>query len=510
MKTKMRVLLMSLCAAFIMLAGSGVTVHAEGFSVEGPFGYAYDVQRDPYPEEAGGTIGCRRLSEPYLSPAERNETVTGNWTLTQLGAYADVVKTIDNSSNLYLVVRDVSDRYSDLPFSDVCIHELKDGDRHIAYGVIVVSDETDKVVFIGDSLGGGAGYLLSVDEVTTLDSIEITAAKIAPDYAVSTLKKVLELDVTDSYTFDSAEEGYAAVAPREVTVKNISDVETGELQILMEGLTANYFELSKTTIASLAPGASDTFTVVPKDGSTVGIYKASIGVKAAEGNTLNIKPETFDVYFTVTEAQTPEPTPTPEEPTPAPAEPTPTPEEPTPAPVEPTPTPEVPTPTPVPAEPTPTPEVTPAPTETPAPADNDSSDDDDDDEVVQETVVATPAPEVLYTVQKGDNLWMIARKNGCTLEELMVANADLLHFRSLIYPNWVLRIPQNNILTVAAAQSAPAVESTQLYKVQKGDSLWKIARNNKCSVDEIMNLNNIAADHADLIYPGWDLSLPTK
>lgn len=29
MKTKMKVLLMSLCAAFIMLAGSGATVHAE-------------------------------------------------------------------------------------------------------------------------------------------------------------------------------------------------------------------------------------------------------------------------------------------------------------------------------------------------------------------------------------------------------------------------------------------------------------------------------------------------
>ena len=141
-------------------------------------------------------------------------------------------------------------------------------------------------------------------------------------------------------------------------------------------------------------------------------------------------------------------------------------------------------------------------------SDNDSSDDNDDD-TVQETVAATPAPEVLYTVQKGDTLSKIARINGCSLRELMEANADLLQYKTLIYPNWVLKIPKNGTLPVAA-QNAPVSVTTKLYKVQKGDSLWKIARNNKCTVKEIINLNNITAEKADLIYPGWELSLPEK
>ncbi len=478
MKTKMKVLLMSLCAAFVMLAGSGVTVHAEEFSAGGPFEYAYDVQRTRFPEK-GGTITCSGLSNPYIYPMEVYEKTEGDWTLTEIGSYEKAVGMISNTSNLFTVVSDISNSYDDLNLLDVCIHELKDGDTHIAYGVIVVSDESDKVVFIGDSLGGGAGYLLSKNEIAPEETpVDVTGVKIAPDYAAETEKKIVELDVTDSYTFYNKEEGYTDPAGKEVTVTNISSNESGALEITLEGNNAECFELSKTAMDSIASGASDTFKVIPKEGLGIGTYTATITVKAAADNTLRIAPQSFTVSLTVIASQTPEPS----EPTPAPEEPTPAPAEPTPAPAE--------------------------PTATPAPVDNSSSDSDDDD-ATPAPVVATPAPEVLYTVQKGDCLWRIARLNGCSLTDLMVANADLLHFRSLIYPNWVLRIPGSNTVA-AAAQPTAAPATTQLYKVQKGDSLWKIARNHKCSVRDIMDLNNIAIDNADLIYPGWDLTLPEK
>ena len=89
----------------------------------------------------------------------------------------------------------------------------------------------------------------------------------------------------------------------------------------------------------------------------------------------------------------------------------------------------------------------------------------------------------------------------------MEANVELLQYRSLIYPNWVLKIPNNNALAV---QNTQAPGTTKLYKVQKGDSLWKIARNNKCTVKEIITLNPITVQKADLIYPGWELLLPEK
>ena len=512
MKTKMKVLLMSLCAVFIMLTGSGVTVHAEELS----FGNAYDVQRGSFPQ-TGAVIECWGRTYPYLSNFQQSTTSTGNWTLTELGSYGVVSKSIQQSTEL--IVMGVIAAYTDLQKNDVCIHELKDGETHVAYGVIVASDGNGKVVFVGDSLRGGAGYLLSTGEITDT-SISVTGTKIAPDYAATARKKVLSLtgisndffEVNEEHSygeFKISEEGYDALTA-ELTVQNVSKDATGELKVSLQGMDADYFELSKTSIASIAAGAEDTFTVKTKEGLTQGTYMAAIFVEDAAGSIQ----ERFDVYFTVTAVEKPSATPAPAEPsaTPAPAEPsaTPAPAEPsaTPAPAEPsaTPAPAEPSATPAPAEPSATPAPA-QPTATPAPANNDSSDDDDDDEAVQETVAATPAPEVLYTVQKGDTLIKIARLNGCSLRELMEANVELLQYRSLIYPNWVLKIPNNNALAV---QNTQAPGTTKLYKVQKGDSLWKIARNNKCTVKEIITLNPITVQKADLIYPGWELLLPEK
>lgn len=475
MKTKVKVLMMSLCAVLIMLTGSSVTVHAEGLS----FGYAYDVQRSSYPQ-SGGTIDCYYLQKPYLEGYQQYTTTAGDWTLTELGSYDSMDQRIQDSTDR--IVRGVAATYTDLQENDVCIHELKDGINHIAYGVIVASDEIDKVVFIGDGYNGEAGYLLSTGEITYNytydDKLSVTGAKIATDYAATAKKKVLWLKGNESDVFKvaedfsygefkEAEDGYEAMSA-EITVKNVSADATGDLTVSLQGMNADSFELSKTSIASITAGAEDTFTLKTKEGLTQGTYGAAILVKDAAGSIQG----RFDVYFTVTAVQTEQPTATP--------------------------VPEQPTATPAPEQPAATPE----------PSDDDSSDDNDDD-TAQETVAATPAPEVLYTVQKGDTLSKIARINGCSLRELMEANADLLQYKTLIYPNWVLKIPKNGTLPVAA-QNAPVSVTTKLYKVQKGDSLWKIARNNKCTVKEIINLNHITAEKADLIYPGWELSLPEK
>lgn len=357
MKTKMKTLLMSLCAALIMLAGSGVAVHAE----ESTFHYAYDVQRDPaFLDKTGDIMACSGLAKPIISDSTRGNSNQGDWKLIKIGFYGALDETIreDVQNNTDWVVSRVA-ADTGLDKNVVCIHELKDGDTHIAYGVIVASDESKElVVFIGNDAGNG--YLLSQTEIQER-SVQVKADKSASDYA------------------------------------------------------------------------ADGPVVTPGQGQ-------------------------------------PTATPAPEQPTATPA-----PEQ---------------------------------PAATPEPSDNDSSDDNDDD-TVQETVAATPAPEVLYTVQKGDTLSKIARINGCSLRELMEANADLLQYRTLIYPNWVLKIPKNGTLPVEV-QNAPVSVTTKLYKVQKGDSLWKIARNNKCTVKEIINLNNITAEKADLIYPGWELSLPEK
>ena len=169
--------------------------------------------------------------------------------------------------------------------------------------------------------------------------------------------------------------------------------------------------------------------------------------------------------------------------------------------------------TPAPATPTPVPA-----TPTPAPSNNDSNNDSDnssDSQVSLVTVTPAPTPEAItYTVQKGDSLWKIARRNGCSLQTLMEANRELLKNSDRIYPNQKLIIPTSDATPNVPLWQQPAAlpnsGAYRTYKVQKGDSLWKIAHENGCSLEELVILNNISADRVKLIYPGWELLIPAK
>ena len=171
------------------------------------------------------------------------------------------------------------------------------------------------------------------------------------------------------------------------------------------------------------------------------------------------------------------------------------------------------TPTPAPATPTPVPA-----TPTPALSNNNSNNDSDnssDSQVSQATATPAPTPEAItYTVQKGDSLWKIARRNGCSLQTLMEANKELLKNSDRIYPNQKLIIPTldatPNVPLWQQPAALPNSGAYRTYKVQKGDSLWKIAHENGCSLEELIILNNISADRVKLIYPGWELLIPEK
>lgn len=168
---------------------------------------------------------------------------------------------------------------------------------------------------------------------------------------------------------------------------------------------------------------------------------------------------------------------------------------------------------PAPATPTPAPA-----TPTPAPSNNNSNNDSDnssDSQVSQVTATPAPTPEAItYMVQKGDSLWKIARRNGCSLQTLMEANKELLKNSDRIYPNQKLIIPTSDATPNVPIWQQPAAlpnsGAYRTYKVQKGDSLWKIAHENGCSLEELIILNNISADRVKLIYPGWELLIPEK
>ena len=46
-----------------------------------------------------------------------------------------------------------------------------------------------------------------------------------------------------------------------------------------------------------------------------------------------------------------------------------------------------------------------------------------------------------YVIQRGDSLWKISRKYGCTVEELIAYNTDTIKNANLIIAGKKLRIP---------------------------------------------------------------------
>ena len=95
----------------------------------------------------------------------------------------------------------------------------------------------------------------------------------------------------------------------------------------------------------------------------------------------------------------------------------------------------------------------------------------------QKLLIAEPlADEDIYIVQKGDTLYSIATKLSTTVNELMELNN---------LTSTVLSIGDKLLIPKSTAASY------QIYKVQKGDSLWSISQKYNIPVNELIALNNL-------------------
>jgi len=138
-----------------------------------------------------------------------------------------------------------------------------------------------------------------------------------------------------------------------------------------------------------------------------------------------------------------------------------------------------------------------------------------------------------HTVKRGDTLWVISKKYGCTISELVAENN--ISRRSILKIGQILRIPEDKnekettpssavttaVPTMDGAPSIPAtmitetveveVEApktgTDTYTVQSGDSYWKIARKYGVTSSELMSLNNT---DSSIIRVGQKILVPRK
>lgn len=105
--------------------------------------------------------------------------------------------------------------------------------------------------------------------------------------------------------------------------------------------------------------------------------------------------------------------------------------------------------------------------------------------------------ENIYIVKKGDSLYSIANKYNTTVDELKRINNLTSNILSI---GQVLKLPSDK------ANNVEKKENTISYTVQKGDSLYSIARKYDTTIDRIKDLNNLTTN---LLSIGQVLLIPT-
>jgi LysM repeat protein len=109
---------------------------------------------------------------------------------------------------------------------------------------------------------------------------------------------------------------------------------------------------------------------------------------------------------------------------------------------------------------------------------------------------ATPPPETgtKHIVEKGDTVWGIARKYGVKPDDVIQLNKLVEPYT--IFPGQVLLIPGS---PASAAPTQFSVANSK-HVVQKGETVWSIAKRYNTSPEEVIRLNDLKKPYR--IYPG--------
>lgn len=108
-----------------------------------------------------------------------------------------------------------------------------------------------------------------------------------------------------------------------------------------------------------------------------------------------------------------------------------------------------------------------------------------------------------YVVRAGDSLWAVANRQGLTVAELKRINGLS---SDTIYVGQRLKVTQKSSVNAEtyAKKTNVSDKSKKKYTVKAGDSLWRIAADNKTTVNNLKAVNHLAGD---TIYVGQTLYL---
>ena len=100
-----------------------------------------------------------------------------------------------------------------------------------------------------------------------------------------------------------------------------------------------------------------------------------------------------------------------------------------------------------------------------------------------------------YTVQKGDTLYQIARQNNTTVDALVAANH--IANPNMILSGQTLEIPESGHVAnpPVAVGTTPVTNSSGIYIVKSGDTLYKIAVHYGTTIEALAMANKITNVH---------------
>ncbi len=106
---------------------------------------------------------------------------------------------------------------------------------------------------------------------------------------------------------------------------------------------------------------------------------------------------------------------------------------------------------------------------------------------------AFPVRTASYRVKRGDTLYSIARRHETTIAVLLKLNR--LKLSDTLYVGRRIQVPVS-----------PSDRFSKPYVVQKGDTLYSLARSHACSVEDLRRLNNM--NSSDALLSGQRIRLP--
>ena len=151
-----------------------------------------------------------------------------------------------------------------------------------------IPDATSATYTITDTTTAISGNQYRCVVTSAMDGVVETGK--AATLTVAAVSYSISVDPS-TLNFGSITEGDALPAAQTVTVKN-----TGNQTVTLEQPTAENFEIGKLSETTLAPNASATFTIQPKDGLSRGSYSERIAISNTNGENA-----TLTATFTIKE-----------------------------------------------------------------------------------------------------------------------------------------------------------------------------------------------------------------